>query len=103
PEFFFMILISPDSVRTKARAYSFTQSGPASVYVLPEINSGRSQESPAMPMNAAGQSGRNVVIPGHLHHAPRSGINGELGRQPVLPGRFSTPLWFWKRSYCALP
>jgi len=66
PEFFFMILISPDSVRTKARAYSFTQSGPASVYVLPEINSGRSQGFSAIPMKEDGKWGLNVVMLGQL-------------------------------------
>ena len=66
PEFFFMILISPDSVRTKAQAYSFTKGGPASVYVPPNLSSGGLKEFQAIPMKEGGQLGLNVVMLGHL-------------------------------------
>ena len=62
PEVFFMILISPDSVRTKGQALFVHQRWPASVYVLPEINSGRSQGFSAIPMKADGKWGLNVVV-----------------------------------------
>ena len=57
-----MILISPDSVRTKAQALFVHQRWLASVYVLPEINSGRSQGFSAIPMKADGKWGLNVVV-----------------------------------------
>ena len=62
PEVLFMILVSPDSVRTKGQALFVHQRWPASVYVLPEINSGRSQGFSSIPMKAHGKWGLNVIV-----------------------------------------
>jgi len=58
-----MILISPDSVRTKAQALFVHQRWPASVYVLPKVTRGHFQGFSAISMKEDGQLGLNVVMP----------------------------------------
>ena len=59
---FFMILISPDSVRTKAQALFVHEGGPTSVYVLPKVTRGHFQGFSAIWLKEDGQLGLNVVM-----------------------------------------